>query len=131
MPGGAASEPSGGCVPGRGRLAWAAGMMMHGEQIDIPIQQAAADSTVRVIGAGGLDVTSTARLSAELDVVLAQRPAEVELDVNAVTFLSAAAAQVLWSARGALCRTADRGRRRPADPTVAEHPQLGAVADPW
>jgi anti-anti-sigma factor len=64
-------------------------------QMDITILPSDAAGQVRVVVAGDRDLATTGRLHAELDAVLAHRPALVEVDLSAVTFFSCAAAHVL------------------------------------
>jgi anti-anti-sigma factor len=64
-------------------------------QVDITVLSAAAGCGVRVVVAGDLDMVTIGGLHAALDAVLAHRPAQVQVDVSAVTFFSCAAAHML------------------------------------
>ena len=64
-------------------------------QVDITVLPAARGCGVRVVVAGELDIVTIGRLHAALDAVLAHCPAQVQIDMSAVTFFSCAAAHML------------------------------------
>jgi anti-anti-sigma regulatory factor len=56
------------------------------QQMTVTVLPSATNREVRVVVAGELDIATSGRLNAELDAVLARRPAHIQVDLSSVTF---------------------------------------------